>query len=49
MMGKNFDDPEVQKYMRWIPYEVVKSKDGKSLVRINKGDGKDSLLSFVEI
>ena len=49
MMGKNFDDPEVQKYMRWIPYEVVKSKDGKTLARIKKGEGKDSLLSFVEV
>jgi molecular chaperone DnaK (HSP70) len=30
MMGRDFDDPEAQKYMRWLPYEVVRSKEGKA-------------------
>ncbi len=48
-MGRDFDEPEVQKYMRWLPYEVVRSKDGKAQARIKKSDGKYWLLSYVEV
>ncbi len=49
MMGRDFDDPEAQKYMRWLPYEVVRSKEGKAQTRIKKSDGKYQLLSYVEV
>lgn len=48
-MGRNFDDLEVQQYMRWLPFEVVRSKEGKAQARIKKAEGKYWLLSFVEV
>jgi uncharacterized protein YegP (UPF0339 family) len=35
--------------MKMLPYEVVKSKDGKPMIRIKKANGKDKLLSIEEI
>jgi hypothetical protein len=35
--------------MRWLPFEVVRSKEGKAEARIKKAEGKYWLLSFVEV
>jgi hypothetical protein len=35
--------------MRWLPFEVVRSKEWKAEARIKKAEGKYWLLSFVEV
>ena len=40
LMGKKFDDPEVQKDRKWVPYDVVKGVNGKAMISISQDDGK---------
>lgn len=38
LMGRKFDDPEVQRDMKWLPYEVKSGKNGMAVVEV---DGKE--------
>jgi len=38
LIGRRFADPEVQRTIDMVPYEIVKGKDGSPLIRV---DGKD--------
>jgi molecular chaperone DnaK (HSP70) len=49
LMGKKFDDPEVQRDMKWVPYDIVKGENGKAMISIIQGDGKTKLISPEEI
>jgi molecular chaperone DnaK len=35
LMGRKFDDPEVQRDMKWLPYEVKSGKNGMAVVSVN--------------
>ncbi len=34
LMGRRFDDPQVQKTIKMVPYEIVKGKDGSPVVKV---------------
>jgi molecular chaperone DnaK len=38
LMGRKFDDPEVQRDIKWLPYNVKSGKNGMAVVEVN---GKD--------
>ncbi len=38
LMGRKFKDPEVQKDIKWLPYEVKAGRDGMAVVNV---EGKD--------
>ncbi|HLC87625.1 MAG TPA: molecular chaperone DnaK [Patescibacteria group bacterium] len=38
LMGRKFDDPEVARDMKWLPYNVKSGKNGMAVVEVN---GKD--------
>ncbi len=38
LMGRKFDDPEVQRDLKWLPYEVKAGKNGMAVVVV---DGKE--------
>jgi molecular chaperone DnaK len=38
LMGRKFDDPEVQRDIKWLPYEVKSGKNGMAVVVV---DGKE--------
>lgn len=38
LMGRKFDDPEVQRDIKWLPYEVKAGKNGMAVVLV---DGKE--------
>ncbi len=48
-MGRNFDDTEVQRDIKWVPYDVVKGKGGKPMIRAPYLGGKSKDFSPEEI
>lgn len=34
LMGRKFDDPEVQRDLKWLPYTVVAGKNGEAMVEV---------------
>jgi heat shock protein 5 len=42
LVGRKFDDEEVQRDIKWLPYDVV-SKQGKPYVSIKTQNGKKTL------
>ena len=48
-MGRNFDDSEVQRDIKWVPYDVVKGKGGKPMIRAQYLGGKSKDFSPEEI
>lgn len=42
LIGRKFDDAEVQRDLKWLPYDVI-SKGGKPYVSIETKDGKKTL------
>ena len=49
LIGRHFDDAEVQRDIKWLPYNVIKGKGGKPLVSINVVGGEKKELSAEEI
>lgn len=49
LIGRNFDDPEVQRDLKWVPYDVVKGKGGKPMVRANVVGGVEKTISPEEV
>jgi endoplasmic reticulum chaperone BiP len=49
LMGRNFDDTEVQRDIKWVPYDVVKGKGGKPMIRAQYLGGKTKEFSPEEI
>ncbi|KAL0387435.1 UNVERIFIED_CONTAM: Heat shock protein BIP1 [Sesamum radiatum] len=48
LIGRKFDDPEVQRDMKMLPYQVV-DKDGKPYVQVKTKDGEVKVFSPEEI
>ncbi|KAL0387433.1 UNVERIFIED_CONTAM: Heat shock protein BIP1 [Sesamum radiatum] len=48
LIGRKFDDPEVQRDMKMLPYQVV-DKDGKPYVQVMTKDGEVKVFSPEEI
>ncbi|KAL3635283.1 Luminal-binding protein 5 [Castilleja foliolosa] len=48
LIGRKFDDPEVQREIKMLPYNVV-NKDGKPYVQVKMTDGETKLFSPEEI
>ncbi|KAK6135426.1 hypothetical protein DH2020_030845 [Rehmannia glutinosa] len=48
LIGRKFDDPEVQRDMKMLPYKVV-DKDGKPYVEVKMRDGEVKVFSPEEI
>ncbi|KAL0348003.1 UNVERIFIED_CONTAM: Heat shock protein BIP1 [Sesamum angustifolium] len=48
LIGRKFDDPEVQRDMKMLPYQVV-NKDGKPYVQVKTKDGEVKVFSPEEI
>ncbi|KAG8363847.1 hypothetical protein BUALT_Bualt19G0065000 [Buddleja alternifolia] len=48
LIGRKFDDPEVQRDMKMLPYQVV-NKDGKPHVQVKMKDGEVKVFSPEEI
>ncbi|KAK4491215.1 hypothetical protein RD792_001948 [Penstemon davidsonii] len=48
LIGRKFDDPDVQRDMKMLPYEVV-NKDGKPYVQVKMNDGEVKVFSPEEI
>lgn len=48
LMGRNFDDKEVQRDLKWLPYEVI-NKGGKPYVRAQIQGGEEKTLSPEEV
>ncbi|GFP87106.1 luminal-binding protein 5 [Phtheirospermum japonicum] len=48
LIGRKFDDPEVQRDMKMLPYKVV-NKDGKPYVQVKIRDGETKVFSPEEI
>ncbi|KAG8364080.1 hypothetical protein BUALT_Bualt19G0089100 [Buddleja alternifolia] len=48
LIGRKFDDPEVQRDMKMLPYQVV-NKDGKPHVQVKMRDGETKVFSPEEI
>lgn len=38
LMGRKFDDPEVQRDMKWLPYDVKSGKNGMAVVSVEGHD-----------
>src|SRR4030067_2267270 len=38
LMGRKFKDPEVQKDLKWLPYEIKEGREGMAVVNV---EGKD--------
>ena len=49
LIGRKFDDKEVQRDAKWVPYKVVKGKGGKPMVRTQVVGGVEKDLSAEEI
>ena len=49
LIGRKFDDKEVQRDVKWVPYDVVKGKGGKPMVRTQVQGGATKDLSAEEI
>jgi endoplasmic reticulum chaperone BiP len=48
LIGRAFDDKEVQRDMKWVPYNIV-SKNGKPYVKVQVEGGEEKTLSPEEI
>ncbi|KAK9691922.1 hypothetical protein RND81_09G229000 [Saponaria officinalis] len=48
LIGRKFDDPEVQKFIKMLPYKVV-NKDGKPYIQVKIKDGEVKVFSPEEI
>ncbi|KAH9602467.1 hypothetical protein KSS87_003229 [Heliosperma pusillum] len=48
LIGRKFDDPEVQKFIKMLPYKVV-NKDGKPYIQVKIKDGEIKVFSPEEI
>jgi len=48
LIGRAFDDKEVQRDMKWLPYNIV-NKGGKPYVKVNVQGGEEKTLSPEEI
>ena len=48
LIGRKFDDPEVQKDTKFLPYKVV-NKEGKPYVQVKIRDGEIKVFSPEEI
>ncbi|XP_042508489.1 luminal-binding protein 5-like [Macadamia integrifolia] len=48
LIGRKFDDPEVQRDVKFFPYKVVK-KDGKPYIQVKMKDGETKVFSPEEI
>ncbi|KAL3635281.1 molecular chaperone bip1 [Castilleja foliolosa] len=48
LIGRKYDDPEVQREIKMLPYYVV-NKDGKPYVQVNMTDGETKVFSPEEI
>src|SRR3989344_2227810 len=35
LMGRKFDDPEVQRDIKWLPYTIKSGKNGMAVVEVN--------------
>ena len=49
LIGRKFDEPEVQRDVKWVPYDVVKGKGGKPMVRTQGQGGVTKDYSAEEI
>jgi len=49
LIGRNFDDKEVQRDLKWVPYNIVKGKGGKPMVKTEVVGGEVKMLSPEEI
>lgn len=49
LIGRNFDDIEVQRDIKWVPYDVVKGKGGKPMIKVKAVGGLEKLISPEEI
>ena len=49
LIGRKFDEKEVQRDVKWVPYDVVKGKAGKPMVRVKTVGGTQKDLSAEEI
>lgn len=48
LMGRNFDDEELQRDLKWLPYDVI-NKDGKPYVQAKVQGGVTRQLSPEEV
>ena len=48
LIGRNFDDKEVQRDIKWLPYDIV-NKGGKPYVRVQVVGGEEKTLSPEEV
>lgn len=48
LIGRKFDDPEVQKDIKFLPYKVV-NKDGKPYIQVKVRDGEVKVFSPEEV
>jgi heat shock protein 5 len=48
LIGRSFDDKEVQRDAKWLPYNIV-SKNGKPYVKVQVEGGEEKILSPEEI
>ena len=47
-MGRQFDDKEVQRDIKWLPYKIV-NKGGKPYVKVDVNGGEEKVLSPEEV
>ena len=48
LMGRQFDDKEVQRDIKWLPYKIV-NKGGKPYVKVDVNGGEEKVLSPEEV
>ncbi|KAI3445358.1 hypothetical protein Pfo_002023 [Paulownia fortunei] len=48
LIGRKFDDPEVQRDMKMLPYDIV-NKDGKPYIQVKMRDGEVKVFSPEEV
>jgi endoplasmic reticulum chaperone BiP len=48
LMGRQFDDKEVQRDIKWLPYKIV-NKGGKPYVKVEVNGGEEKVLSPEEV